>query len=290
MIRPEFLSVPELAERWKQTPRQIIDHALSLRFALYFLFDGLAFDFDNDWYSATGAHEEEREFRHIQEWIKETEAHLLRNARGATGEFDSLGGKEITDLRAMIDSEKARWNELRNLLEDRDVKIKQFHFRGHLRAAPKTLTDIAMNGDAHHPLLAYHPNHPVQIIHSDRGLLLDGMLMRLEPYGDWKQKLTADDLFVSMSEIEALEASKNPVESGQERHIPKLRLQEEVVLSTLKKLGYTPNALPRRVAGSDWVKTKVWEELSLRKDLFTSRSFAKSWERLRKAGDIAELP
>lgn len=53
MIEPLFLSVPEFAKCWKQTPRQIIDHALSLRFALYFLFDGLVFDFDNYWYSST---------------------------------------------------------------------------------------------------------------------------------------------------------------------------------------------------------------------------------------------
>lgn len=213
MIEPDYLSVPELAERWKQTPRQIIDHALSLRFALYFLFDGLAFDFDNYWYSSTGAHSERREFEDLQALIESSEAHLVRNARGLTGQFDRLGHDDVVRLRAQIDRNKARVEELRRLLEEREAKIKQFHYRGHLRVAPATLTDIARNGETDHPLLAYHPHFPVQLRKTDRGVILDGTLMRLESYGDWKPTLAAGDLLASMNEIRALE-SATPARPG----------------------------------------------------------------------------
>ncbi|MNR65461.1 hypothetical protein D3C85_1885020 [compost metagenome] len=60
------------------------------------------------------------------------------------------------------------------------------------------------------------------------------------------------------------------------------------MIAALRQLGYAPEALPKRVAGSEWVKAKAWRALSERKDLFTEGTFAKAWERLRSSGEIAE--
>ncbi|MNF80534.1 hypothetical protein D3C84_627800 [compost metagenome] len=288
MIEPEFLSVPELAERWKQTPRQIIDHAVSLRLALYFLFDGLAFDFDNYWYSSTGAPRERREFAHLTEWIESSEASLKRNAMGLTGKFDSMGEEDVMQLRTMINHKRKRLEELRRILDEREAKIKQFHYRGHLRVGPETLTNIARNGETPHPSQAYHPDFPVSLRKSDQCMVLDGQIMRLESYGDWKPKLVADDLLASMREIKTLETSSTSSSEATTKHVPKQLLQEQAVIAALRQLGYAPEALPKRVAGSEWVKAKAWRALSERKDLFTEGTFAKAWERLRSSGEIAE--
>ncbi|QBQ54330.1 hypothetical protein [Nitrosococcus wardiae] len=41
MLKPDYLTVPELAERWGQGVKQILFHALNFKFRAYFLFDGI---------------------------------------------------------------------------------------------------------------------------------------------------------------------------------------------------------------------------------------------------------
>ncbi|MDV7212926.1 hypothetical protein [Azotobacter beijerinckii] len=74
--------------------------------------------------------------------------------------------------------------------------------------------------------------------------------------------------------------------SGNSKPISKACRQDQAVIEMLRQLGYEPKDLPERPAGRKGAKTDVWSELSNRKDLFTERSFSKTWDRLRASGDI----
>lgn len=64
--------------------------------------------------------------------------------------------------------------------------------------------------------------------------------------------------------------SKRPPQ--QQRH------QEDVIIETIKSLGYDPKCLPEINPGMPWVKSEVWEKL---KDNFTDSVFSHAWDRLR---------
>ena len=65
--------------------------------------------------------------------------------------------------------------------------------------------------------------------------------------------------------------------------------QDQAILDMLKQLDYDPKALPPRQPGYPWVKAEVkTAALPNRKDLFTDSSFGKTWERLRRNGEIID--
>jgi hypothetical protein len=290
MIEPITLSVPELAERWSVTPRQILEHALALRLPVLFPFDGLAFDQADRWLMGHGAADEQRELDHKREWVASCEAQIKRNAAGLTDEFDRLGRDDVISLRRQITEAEKRIEVLTDLLEARERERRKREYRGHMRALPDTLWTIQQNGEVTFPRLAMHPLSAVQLTEFEGRIHWDGRIMALEPgiAGQWKPRLCINDLLVPMQAIREWEAANNDALESQAKHTPKWQLQDRAMLDTLRKLGYTPEALPPKTPGSDWVKAQARRELALRKDLFTTKTFDSTWERLRKSGDIAE--
>lgn len=202
MIEPSYLSVPELADRWDQTTRQVLEHALALHLPVLFPFDGLAFDQEDRWLMGHGAADEQRELEQKREWVASSETLLKRNAAGLTGEFDRLDRTGVLDLRSQITEANKRITLLAELLERRDrARLKHQH-RGYMRALLDTVWTILQNGDASFPGLAMH---------------LDGRLVRLEPglSGHWHSKLSAADLLVPMATIKGLEGGSGDIREAQ---------------------------------------------------------------------------
>lgn len=68
-------------------------------------------------------------------------------------------------------------------------------------------------------------------------------------------------------------------------------LQDQAIIEILKNLNYDPKAIPPRPAGHSGAKSVARREaLTKHKDLFTTNSFDKIWQRLRDNGEIVDLP
>jgi hypothetical protein len=289
MIDPNFLSITELAERWKQTPRQIIDHGLSLRLPLLFMFDGLAFDFSDDWHRNTGAHMEKRELERLQKWIEDSRAHIQRNAAGLTGEFDRMESHEVIQLRKQIVSSVKRSIDLMERLEDRELQRRKKEYRGLMRAMPDTLWNLQMNDEIAFPHMAMHPLSPVRLAEFEEKQHWDGRIMVLEPglTGRWKERLNANDLLIPMQFIRALEVEQESDTADLSRPPARQQVQEQAILHALRQMDFEPLTLPPHTpkgGAKAAVKRLLMEK---RKDLFTESSFKKTWEALSGRGEIA---
>lgn len=290
MIEPDFLSAPQLASLWGQEPWQIIDHGLALRLPILFRFDGMAFDFNDRWHKATGAHMEQQELAQKTEWVKGCEALIKRNAAGLADRFDRLDSNDVVQLRGKINEAKEKVEQLTELLEKRERERRKSTYNGFMRALPRTLQELQQAGETAFPYLAIHPQSPVYLTESEGKQHLEGRIMSLEPgiSGAWKQRLVLDDLLIPMQIIKTLEAKQRG--EVQSQPLPKARRQEQAVIAVLCQLGHDPSALPPRTPGIEWVKAQAWSELSGQKDLFNRGTFNTTWDRLRANGDIAEQP
>lgn len=213
MIDPLTLSVSELAERWKWTPRQVLDYASSLGVPLYFLFDGLAFDLAEKWLRHGGDWSKRRELDALEHSIASNEDWLRRNARGETGPYDSISTDEVKELRAAIEADKLRRNAINVELNERELERRKHAYRGLMRAAPLTLFELAQNGTASAPRKALYPGAPVKVTQlpyqgEDGGAtVLDGRWMSLEPHsGSSYPQLSVENLCASTAEVKAIEA------------------------------------------------------------------------------------
>lgn len=211
MLEPDFLTVAELADRWKQTERQIIGHAEALRLPLYFAFDGLAFDINDRWHRTNGDWEVRLQYEGLSRAISGNESNLQRHFQGLTGEYDGLTPDDIIALRARVGVDKLKCDALGDLLQQRDRERLRFEFRGYMRAAPKTVWDIAATGTAIGVELAYHPAHPIKLALVEGKQVADGRLMALEPLvpgHGWRGVLTTADMLIAMAHIKAIEHPK----------------------------------------------------------------------------------
>lgn len=89
----------------------------------------------------------------------------------------------------------------------------------------------------------------------------------------------------------AASAASSPApEVGTTKRKPrtKLRQQEDAIVAELQRQKFDPVALPARLSGEDWVKTKVREALDKRAPFEGLTTFDYAWERLRKDGRIVE--
>lgn len=290
MIEPFTLSVPELAERWSVTPRQIIEQALALRLPILFLFDGLVFDNNDRWLRGIGAWAERREVESLRTMIENRETHIRRNAAGLTGEFDRMNREEVIEERRAINDGRRRLLELETLLEKREEERAKHECSEYMRALPKTLLEIMQHGETAFPSVALHPQSTVVVADHKGTKVWDGQMVALEPgrAGQWKPRLKMDDLLIPIVAIKAIESAGTQNKEEPAKHVSKSQLQEQAMLDALRKLGYTPGALPPQTPGSSWVKAQARRGLSSRKDLFTTKTFDSTWERLRKSGEIAE--
>lgn len=288
MIETDFLSVPELAERWKQSQRQILEHALALRLPTVFLFDGLAIDRHDRWHLGHGAHNEERELDHLRTWVAKCEKQIQLNARGQADEFERLSRGDVRELRLRIIEKQERIEELTELLSQRERERFKRECRSYMGALPLTLMELTRSQETIFPSLALHPSHPARLTMFDGKPCWDGRLMSLEPgTAPWKPRIGIADLLIPMSVIKAIEASQSESEAPA-KHVTKAQRQEGAILATLREMGFDSVALPPSAPGRATPKAKVREQLLRRPDLFTKGSFAKAWQRLRDSKEIKE--
>lgn len=218
MFEPLTLSVSELADRWKMTPRQILDFAGQPFLPLYFDFDGLAFD-ELDWLRSGGDQDQRKELENLRTDISKNEAWIRRSARGETGDHDHLSSKDAQELRQKIEANKRKCADLVELLEQREVDRKGQHYRGNMRIMPQTLDEIRRTGEAYEPWSAFHPQPPVKsAMLRGRGLggtypISDGRIMFLEAFKP--RTLTIDSLYAGTAEVKAIEAWKKAKETPQ---------------------------------------------------------------------------
>ena len=208
MFESPTLSVSELAERWKKTPRQILDYAQALGVPLYFMFDGLAFDLSDRWHRENGDVDQRGELDLLRKGIARNESWIRRSVRGENGEWEQqLTTEEIQALRIEIEADKKNCEQIEELLEQRETGRKKMHHRGLMRAAPKTLFDIAQYGEARYTPKAFYPGTPVRVVNIPEQAMpiVDGRLMSLEPF-EALPPLTIDSLCAVTAEVKAIEA------------------------------------------------------------------------------------
>ena len=223
MFEPLTLSVAELAERWNRTPRQILESAEYRGLPpLYFTFEGLAFDVSNEWLRSNGDYFQSRELEALKTGIAHSEAWIRRSARGETGEWDRLSDERRKELRTTIEADKRECAALVELLEQRERDRNKMFYRGLMRAAPKTLLDIAQHGTTPAPHKAFHPQTPLKTAMLPGGPdgefpIWDGRLMDLESLpGCEALPLTIESLCAATVEVKAIEAYLRSKQSAPE--------------------------------------------------------------------------
>lgn len=74
-----------------------------------------------------------------------------------------------------------------------------------------------------------------------------------------------------------------------EKHLSKALQQEAAILDELKRLGHDPLKLPMWCSNKKGVKAEVRAILPKRRDLFTTKTFDTTWQRLRDEKKIKEI-
>lgn len=276
MLEPNFLSVPELADRWQQTERQVLEHGALSRLPLYFLFDGLMFDSGDQWLKSTGVEyiEAQREHDRLRDTVTTLTRTLERHAAVKRGqikpsEFEHLPmqSDEVGQYRSQIDTYSERIDALTLRLEQRERERRKSTYYGYLRALPGAIGDILQGK----PVAVMYAHHP------ERGMVaVEGRPVTLTPA----------DLLASMAEVKAVEGEV--VEPHSLPTPKRTEARKDAILDGLRALGYNPAKLPKRESGKSWVKAHFWKEYGA-KGLFTGESaFNKAWDSLRATGEIAE--
>lgn len=289
MIEPTIISVPDLAERWEQSPHQILDHAMQLKLPILFLFDGLAIEIDNRWLLGHGAFDEEKEFDRTKELVKDWKARIALNTQGAPDEFERLSRDDLRKLRLSIEEKQERIEELDILLRDRERQRLDKEYRGYIRALPETLHQLSSASDVSFPSLGVDPACPIKLAKFEGRMVWDGRILRLEPgTARWKPTLSRDDLVVPMDVVKQLEAPQDDPDAP-ERYLNKSQTQEKVIIEKLVDMGYEPKAIPKEKTGCATVKSEIRKMLmESHYGLFNGKKFEKAWERLRANGEIAD--
>jgi len=204
IIEPITLTLAELASRWNQTTRQVLEQGLPM----YFYFDGLVFDFSDKWHRAHGDAEEAQDLEAHQTRLATVDLDLQRQSLHKRGLLkltqweDALSDDDLHHLQAESDRLNSEITRLGALLKER-TEERQRHVRnGLLRAAPRTLRDIAQHGHTKFPQFAFMPASP-----AGNEQIADGAVVALEDGFPAKALLTADDLVVAMLDVRATEAA-----------------------------------------------------------------------------------
>lgn len=198
MLEPTFLSVAELADRWKQTERQILEHGASLRLPLYFLFDGVAIPIGDQWHLSHGHEYQDalRERESLEQSISLARGELARNAAILRGHSEPspyenmpLSTERISALVARIEAEEAKLEAITLRLEQRERERQQSTYYGYLRALPGAIGDILQGK----PVAVMYAHHP------ERGIVaVEGRPVTLAP----------PDLLASLTEVKAIESGQ----------------------------------------------------------------------------------
>lgn len=198
MLEPTFLSVAELADRWKQTERQILERGALSRLPLYFLFDGLMFDSGDQWLKSNGVEYTgaQAEYERLRDTVNTWEAVLKRHTAVRRGQIKPseyedlpLQPEAVKQYRDEIDTATKRIDELDRCLEQRERERQQSTYYGYLRALPGAIGDILQGK----PVAVMYAHHP------ERGIVaVEGRPVTLAPA----------DLLASMAEVKAIESGQ----------------------------------------------------------------------------------
>jgi hypothetical protein len=248
MFESLTLSVDELARRWNITQRQVLDNAQQMRVPLYFTFEGLAIDSNDEWHRFNGDFEQRTKLEILKAGIANSEAWIARSALGRNGQWEQrLSSEEARELRSKIEADKRMCAELRDLLELREAERNKLFYRGLMRAPPKVLWDIQTQGKTATPRWAFHPQSPVKSValagrRSDGAIpIWDGRLMELEPSpgSAVSPPLTIGSLCAVTAEVKAIEAHLQPRQEGSRTGTQrKLTDAQEVEIAALFDRGH----------------------------------------------------
>jgi hypothetical protein len=221
MLEPTTISVPNLAARWNQTPDDILAHATELRLHLLFNFNGLAFDLAEEWLRGGQDTIQRRELQSLTDFVERAEAKFTRRRNGQLSQWESLDHDEAVALRAEVTTANRQIKALKELLDERDRKRQQQHYRGALMAAPATVQELLRLGFTKHPLQAFRPEGPFCLREIDGVRVLEGPIVWLESAGSkWKECLEPADMVVSMAAVKAIEAAAKPQQTATDTATP----------------------------------------------------------------------
>jgi hypothetical protein len=204
IIEPLTLTLAELAARWNITSQQALEKALPT----YFYFDGLVFDFGDKWHRANGDVAEVQDLESYKTRLSSIEIDLQRQALHKRGLLkltqweDALSDEALQDHQAEADRLSKEIARLSELLKERGEERQRRVRNGLLRAAPRTLSEIAQHGKTKFPHFAFMPNTP------GSDTVAAGAVVALEDGFPLKEFLTETDLVVSMLDVKLAEAAE----------------------------------------------------------------------------------
>jgi len=208
ILAPLTLTIPELAARWQQSTAQIFAQALPM----YFYFDGLVFEFGDKWHRAHGDVLEARNLEAQQARQSTVDLDIQRqnlHRRGLLKLTQWEAPLDDTELAALYAEQDHLLQDIRRLqalLKDRN-ETRQRHVRnGLLRAAPRTLREIAENGQSSFPHFAFMPASA-----GSEEKISAGAVVALEDGFPAKTHLSMDDLVIAMHDVLAIEAQRGSV-------------------------------------------------------------------------------
>ncbi|KQV88682.1 hypothetical protein ASD15_26745 [Massilia sp. Root351] len=200
------LTLTELAERWNMTAQQVLLMSSPHPLPMYFYYDGLVFDFGDKWLRASGDTREVQDLESHQQHLSSLDIDLQRQALHKRGQLklsqweEELSDAELQRQHAEAERLRKEVTRLSTLLKERSEERQRHVRNGLLRAAPRTLHDIARHGETRFPQFAFLPARPEQP--SDR------LLVALEDGFPLKPLLTVADLVVAMHDVSAAEAAR----------------------------------------------------------------------------------
>lgn len=207
-IEPLTLTLAEVAERWQLLPQEVLasPHALPM----YFYFDGLVFDFNDKWHRANGdvsivqtleAHKTRQSTLEID--LQRQTMHK-RGLLKLTQWEEALSDEEMQSQQAESDRLTEEIARLGELLKKRDEERQRRVRNGLLRAAPRSLNEIAERGQTRFPQFAYMPHTPSRAA-GDAPAIAEGAVVALEDGFPLKEFLSSADLVVAMQDVRVAE-------------------------------------------------------------------------------------
>jgi len=206
-IEPLTLTLAELAARWNMSPQQVLQspHALPM----YFYFDGLVFDFNDKWHRANGDAAVEQALEQHKTRLSTLEIDLQRQAMHKRGLLrltqweEALSEEELQNQQAEADRLAEQIPQLSEQLKQRRAERQRRVRNGLLRAAPRTVSEIARHGQVRFPQFAYMPHTPNKT--EGDGAIAEGAVVALEDGFPLKEFLTEADLLASMADVRLAE-------------------------------------------------------------------------------------
>lgn len=293
-----MISVVQLAERWTLSPKQVFERALQRHFWLYFEFEGLVFDWADDWLRSNKGVEVLRQRDAARENVASYESFLRRRLRGELDEFESLGAEDADIVKGRLIEHRKVLATLTEQLQQRDLARIRQEFRGYVRATPAMMWDLQRLGRATHPLAAYRAQGEITLVRrADGTVVWDGPLIALEPSPGCEHfdraELTPVDLLADMVAIKALEdRALESVQSAATVAAPvsKWRAQDREILRLVKEAGFDPAALPIVTGRQLGAKAAARDLAKIPSPVFQSKkAFDLAWERLRASRDLRDL-